>query len=257
MRKRAMQLDGGGSSATPTVPSYDQSADVVVDVREEAHTRVDLSRATVPAPRGLLEAPRWKLAVKRAIDVVLSLLLIVLLSPFMLVTIVVIRVASPGPALLPQARIGRGGRPFMMFKFRSMRVGAHEVREDYAELNETGGPVFKIKRDPRITGVGALLRRLSLDELPQLGNVLRGEMSLVGPRPPLPEEVAQYTPHQRQRLSVRPGMTCIWQVSGRSEIDFDRWVELDLRYIREWTLGMDVRLLFRTIPAVISGHGAY
>jgi lipopolysaccharide/colanic/teichoic acid biosynthesis glycosyltransferase len=256
MKKRSVQLDGGGSSPPEVAaPSEDQGMDAVVDLRQDGHARVDLSS---PAGRqGLVEAPRWKLAVKRGIDVVLSVFLILLLSPILVLTFLAVRLTSRGPGIIHQARIGLRGRPFRMFKFRSMHVGAHEAREEFAALNMMGGPVFKARRDPRATPVGRVIRRLSLDELPQLVNVLLGDMSLVGPRPPLPEEVARYTPYQRQRLLVRPGMTCIWQVSGRSEIDFERWVELDLQYIREWSLGMDFRLLLRTIPAVVSGHGAY
>jgi lipopolysaccharide/colanic/teichoic acid biosynthesis glycosyltransferase len=220
---------------------------------------VGLATTTIPRParRGLADAAAWQLAVKRGIDVVLSLLLLVLLAPLMALTVLAIRLTSRGPVVLPQERIGEGGRAFTMFKFRSMYLNAQETREAYAALNERDGPVFKIRRDPRTTPVGRVIRQLSIDEIPQLVNVLRGEMSLVGPRPPLPEEVAQYTAFQRQRLEARPGITCIWQVSGRSELDFDTWVEMDLEYIDNWNLWIDLRLLALTIPAVLSRRGAW
>jgi exopolysaccharide biosynthesis polyprenyl glycosylphosphotransferase len=237
--------------------------EIVVDLRDsDGPTMAAFSPQTTttiprPARRGLAEAAVWQLAVKRGIDVFLSVLLLVLLAPIMAFTVLAIRLTSRGPVVLPQERIGVGGRPFTMFKFRSMYLNAQETREAYAALNERDGPVFKIRRDPRTTPVGRLIRQLSIDELPQLVNVLRGEMSLVGPRPPLPEEVAQYTAFQRQRLEARPGITCIWQVSGRSELDFDTWVEMDLEYIDNWSLWIDLRLLARTIPAVLSRRGAW
>jgi lipopolysaccharide/colanic/teichoic acid biosynthesis glycosyltransferase len=255
MRKRAMDLESGQASAELAVELDDAGA--VIDLRQDGHAWIDIVDSVRAPGQGLLAAPLWKRAIKRAIDAVLSLILILVLAPIMLLVVLVVCLTSRGPGMLPQVRVGLRGRPFVMYKFRSMHVGAHEVRDVYAELNEAGGPAFKIRRDPRITPVGRVIRRLSLDELPQLLNVLRGEMSLVGPRPPLPEEVAEYASYQHQRLLVRPGMTCIWQVSGRSDIDFESWVEMDLQYIREWTLGLDLRLLIRTIPAVVSGHGAY
>ena len=144
-----------------------------------------------------------------------------------------------------------------MFKFRSMKVEAHEDRDEILHLNELEGPVFKIRDDPRVTRVGRAIRKLSIDELPQLLNVLAGDMSLVGPRPPLPEEYETYGPRERQRLAVKPGITCIWQVSGRSDLDFETWVDMDLEYIEGWTIRQDLKLLVLTIPAVLSGRGAY
>jgi exopolysaccharide biosynthesis polyprenyl glycosylphosphotransferase len=237
-------------------------SEIVVDLRDsDGPTMATVSPQTTTiltqATRGLVEAAAWQLAVKRGIDVVLSLFALVLLAPLMALTVLAIRLTSRGPAILPQERIGHGGQAFTMFKFRSMHLNAQEAKEAYAALNERDGPVFKIRRDPRTTRVGRLIRQLSIDEVPQLVNVLRGEMSLVGPRPPLPEEVAQYTPFHRQRLQVRPGITCIWQVSGRSELDFDTWVEMDLEYIHNWSLWIDLRILARTIPAVVSGRGAW
>ena len=195
--------------------------------------------------------------VKRSMDLVGALLLLVLLAPVLAIAALMVRVSSPGPALFVQERMGRHGRPFRMLKFRSMRVDAHQERIEVGHLNEATGPVFKIRDDPRLTPVGRVLRRLSLDELPQLINVVRGDMSLVGPRPPLPEEYATYDSRERRRLAVTPGITCLWQVSGRSDLDFATWVELDLKYIASWSLLLDLKILLRTIPAVLSGRGAY
>ncbi|MFN2557371.1 MAG: sugar transferase [Nitriliruptorales bacterium] len=200
---------------------------------------------------------RWKLGVKRAIDIVGSLLLLILFAPVLLIASLAIISTSPGHVLFVQERLGRDGRPFRMFKFRSMYRDAEARRAELADLNECTGPIFKVRNDPRITPVGRVLRKLSLDEMPQLLNVLRGDMSLVGPRPPLPDEYAVYGPRERGRLAVKPGLTCTWQVSGRSDLDFDTWMEMDLSYIRDWSLWLDVKLLLLTIPAVLSGRGAY
>jgi lipopolysaccharide/colanic/teichoic acid biosynthesis glycosyltransferase len=207
--------------------------------------------------RGLLWASWWQLLGKRSLDVAGSLVLLLLLLPVLLVTAAAIKVSSRGPVLYVHKRIGRGGKPFRMLKFRSMRVQAHEDREDILHLNQAAGPVFKIREDPRITKVGHLIRKLSIDELPQLVNVLLGDMSLVGPRPPLPEEYATYGARERRRMAVTPGLTCIWQVSGRSDVDFDTWVEMDLDYIESWNLRRDLKILLATVPAVVSGRGAY
>jgi lipopolysaccharide/colanic/teichoic acid biosynthesis glycosyltransferase len=154
-------------------------------------------------------------------------------------------------------RSGLNGRPFRLLKFRTMVEGAEERLSEVSHLNEMSGPVFKSARDPRLTGVGKLLRRFSIDELPQLWNVLAGDMSVVGPRPPLPEEVARYEAWQRRRLSMKPGLTCLWQISGRNEIpDFDRWMALDLKYIDTWTPFLDFKILLLTVPIVLSGRGA-
>jgi lipopolysaccharide/colanic/teichoic acid biosynthesis glycosyltransferase len=152
--------------------------------------------------------------------------------------------------------VGQGGRPFLMLKFRSMVVNAEELKSTLAAQNEQAGPVFKMKNDPRITRVGRFIRKYSIDELPQLVNVLRGDMSLVGPRPPLPAEVAKYESWQWRRLSVRPGLTCIWQVSGRNQISFEEWMKLDMQYIDHWSLAADLQLILRTIPVVLAGRGA-
>jgi lipopolysaccharide/colanic/teichoic acid biosynthesis glycosyltransferase len=206
---------------------------------------------------GLLDAASWQVVLKRIVDIVGGALLLALLLPVMLAAGVLVRATSSGPALYVQVRIGKGGEPFRMYKFRSMRRGADLTRGELRNLNEVTGPVFKIRSDPRITPVGRWLRRLSIDELPQLINVVRGDMSLVGPRPPLPQEYATYGARERDRLGVKPGITCIWQISGRSDIDFRTWVEMDLDYIASWNLRRDLRILLLTIPAVFSGRGAY
>ncbi len=193
---------------------------------------------------------------KRALDLVASALGLAALSPLLLVIAAAIKLTSAGPVLFRQVRVGRFGAPFVMYKFRSMGVDAERQLVGLRERNEQGGPVFKIRHDPRVTAVGRLLRRFSLDELPQLLNVLIGDMSLVGPRPPLPREVTQYEPWQRRRLSVRPGLTCIWQVQGRNDIGFREWMYLDMLYVDEWSFVGDLRLLLRTIPAVATGRGA-
>ena len=194
---------------------------------------------------------------RRALDVVVSALALLLLLPLLALLALLIRLDSPGPVLFVQTRVGKDGRPFPVFKFRSMFTDAEARLSSVLGGNERTGPVFKMRHDPRITRVGRPLRRYSLDEVPQLLNVLRGEMSLVGPRPALPREVALYTQAQRVRLSVVPGLTGLWQVSGRAELSFEQSVALDLEYVRRQSLGLNVVLMMKTIPAVITGHGAY
>jgi exopolysaccharide biosynthesis polyprenyl glycosylphosphotransferase len=196
------------------------------------------------------------LLIRRILDFAISAILIVGLSPLLLLVALLIRLDSPGPILYRQVRCGLNGRKFRFYKFRSMVEGAEEMKDNLAAHNVMNGPVFKMENDPRITRLGRILRTTSLDELPQLINVLRGEMSLVGPRPPLPEEVAQYTGWQRRRLSMKPGITGLWQVSGRNLLDFDRWIKLDLEYIDNWSLWLDVKILLRTIPAILFRRGA-
>lgn len=208
-------------------------------------------------PGGLLSAGTLGRASKRLVDIVGSGLMLLVLSPLLLVIAVAIRLSSPGPAVYVQSRVGKDGEPFSFYKFRSMIDGAHQLKEGLLAGNEASGPVFKMKDDPRITPLGYWLRRFSLDELPQLWNVLNGSMSLVGPRPALPEEVATYSAREKVRLLVKPGLTCTWQVSGRSEVEFSRWVEMDIDYILNWSPWLDTRLLLATIPAVIAGRGAY
>jgi exopolysaccharide biosynthesis polyprenyl glycosylphosphotransferase len=196
------------------------------------------------------------LFIKRVIDVVVSATALLVLSPLLLLTALTIRLESAGPALFSQERIGKMGRRFRLLKFRSMVSNADEQRDALRAHNEMDGPMFKMRRDPRVTRVGRLIRKTSIDELPQLINVLRGEMSLVGPRPSLPEEVRQFKPWQRRRLSMKPGITCIWQVSGRNKVDFERWMELDLEYIDHWSLWLDLKILAKTVPVVVFGIGA-
>ncbi|MDA8233297.1 MAG: sugar transferase [Clostridia bacterium] len=199
----------------------------------------------------------WQVAVKRVIDIVASALGLVLLAPLFALVAVAIMVDNPGPVIFKQKRVGKNGRIFDFYKFRSMVVNAEELREELAAANEADGPVFKIKHDPRVTRVGAFIRKYSIDELPQLFNVLKGDMSLVGPRPPLTSEVEEYGDWEWRRLEVTPGLTCIWQVSGRSNISFDKWIELDIYYIENWSLWLDIRILLQTIPVVLTGKGAY
>ena len=194
---------------------------------------------------------------KRLIDLVLASLGLVATIPIWIAIVVAIRTDSPGPALFVQERVGRHGRRFKFYKFRSMYIDAEARLAEVEASNEVSGPVFKMRNDPRVTRVGAFLRRTSLDELPQLINVLNGEMSLVGPRPPLPKEVAQYRPSDMVRLAVKPGLTCLWQVGGRSTVSFDRWMELDREYVQNMSLWLDLCLLARTVGAVLSMRGAY
>ena len=178
------------------------------------------------------------------------------LSPLLLAIALAIKLDSPGPVLFRQLRCGLHGRPFTFLKFRSMRVDAEALKKQLAPFNEMDGPAFKMTNDPRVTPVGRFLRRTSLDELPQLWNILRGDMSFVGPRPAVLEEVRQYEPWQRRRLSMQPGLTCLWQVSGRNELTFDEWMRLDLEYIDNWSLWLDLKIALKTIPAVLLGRGA-
>jgi exopolysaccharide biosynthesis polyprenyl glycosylphosphotransferase len=196
------------------------------------------------------------LAAKRVFDVVVSFIVLAVLSPVLLALAAAVKLDSPGPVLFKQKRVGLQGRTFSILKFRSMYVDAEARLESLRAHNEMSGPVFKMRNDPRITKVGRFIRMTSLDEFPQFWNVLRGEMSVVGPRPPLPSEVRQYKRWQRRRLSVKPGITCLWQISGRSNVDFDRWMELDLEYIDQWSLWNDIQICLKTIPAVLGARGA-
>ena len=208
-------------------------------------------------PRGLVDAATWQLVAKRGMDIVMSVLAVVILTPLLLAVAILVATTSRGPIFYVQERVGRGGKPFRIVKFRSMYRDAHDRRGEHAGQNIHHGPIFKIRDDPRITPVGRAIRRLSIDELPQFFNVLVGSMSLVGPRPALPEEFLDYTDRERDRLLVKPGVTCIWQVSGRSDVDFDTWIDMDLEFIEEWSLRLDLKLLVKTVPAVITGRGAY
>lgn len=199
----------------------------------------------------------WQGMTKRLLDIVVAALLLLALAPVLALIAIAIRLESAGPVIFRQPRCGRGGAYFAYYKFRSMVVDAEARRIELEEINEADGPIFKIRRDPRISRVGRVLRRTSLDELPQLWNVLRGEMSLVGPRPPLPSEVAKYGAWEHNRLLVRGGMTGLWQVSGRSDLSFQQMVILDATYIERWSLWLDLRILARTVLAVASTRGAY
>lgn len=199
----------------------------------------------------------WQMAIKRFADILLSFIGIMVLLPFFPIVALLIKLTSPGPIFFRQTRCGLNGRLFQIYKFRSMVVDAEAKQAELLHLNEMSGPVFKATNDPRFTIIGQWLRKTSIDELPQLWNVLRGEISLIGPRPPVPQEVAKYEPWQRRRLSMRPGITGYWQVNGRSEIkDFNKWMRLDLEYIDRWSLLFDMKIILKTIPVVFLGKGA-
>ncbi|MDP8224072.1 MAG: sugar transferase [Candidatus Lernaella stagnicola] len=208
-----------------------------------------LTFSTTPSQVGQLLA-------KGVMDRVVAFVALVILSPLMLAISVAIKVSGSGAVLFHQVRSGLNGRLFKMYKFRTMVENAEDLKKDLADQNEMSGPVFKMKDDPRVTHLGRWLRRTSLDELPQLFNVLIGDMSLVGPRPPVPEEVENYERWQRRRLSMKPGLTCFWQIAGRNEIDFSQWMVLDLKYIDNWSLKLDIIIMLKTIPVVLLGRGA-
>ena len=198
-----------------------------------------------------------QLLIKRLFDLFSSIIAIILLSPVFLITAIIVKVSSKGPIFFRQQRCSLNGRRFTLYKFRTMVVGAEAKLKELLAYNEMQGPVFKMENDPRLTKVGKFLRKFSIDELPQFWNVFRGDMSLVGPRPPLPAEVDKYEPWQRRRLSMRPGITCLWQACGRNKInDFDEWMELDLEYIDNWSLWFDFKILLKTVPVVLFGIGA-
>lgn len=234
-------------------------ARIVPDLFQLALSRVDIEDLGGIPIIGVKEISitGWNLALKRANDLVLSLAGLILLFPLMLFISVAIKLDSPGPVLFKQDRVGKGGRRFVFYKFRSMHQGAEEERPQLTDQNEVVGPTFKIRHDPRCTRVGRVLRRTSLDELPQLYNVLRGEMSLVGPRPAIPLEVEQYQEWHRRRLEISPGMTGLWQVSGRSQLTFDEMCLLDIYYLENWSPLLDLKIALKTAPAVLAGRGAY
>lgn len=201
--------------------------------------------------------PAWALAVKRWVDVAVSIVGLIATSPLMCVIALTVKLFSKGPVFFSQQRCGLGGKPFRVLKFRSMVVGADGMRQDIEHLNEMTGPVFKVSRDPRVTSLGRMLRRFSLDELPQLWNVLRGDMSLVGPRPLPTEEAAACTAEQKRREEMRPGLICLWQVRGRSDIrSFEEWMRSDIEYVDNWSLWLDFKILLAAVPAVLLGRGA-
>jgi lipopolysaccharide/colanic/teichoic acid biosynthesis glycosyltransferase len=201
--------------------------------------------------------PNSWLTTKRAIDIAVSIFVLTITAPVVFVALIGIWAVTGGSPIFMQERVGRDGRPFRMFKLRTMVCGAHLLHDDMRPLSEVDGPVFKMRDDPRLHALGAFLRRTSIDEIPNFINVLRGEMAVVGPRPPLPSEVANYDLFARQRLEVKPGVTCLWQISGRSELSFDAWMALDNAYIEHWSPLLDLSIIVRTIPAVIRGIGAH
>ena len=196
-------------------------------------------------------------AIKRLIDITCSFVGILVLSPLFIIIAIIIKFTSKGPVFFSQKRVGKYGREFDMYKFRSMVVNAEELKEKLAAQNEMSGPMFKMKDDPRVTKVGKFIRKTSIDELPQLWNVLKGDMSLVGPRPSLPKEVAQFEGWMYKRLEVKPGLTCYWQVSGRNNIEFDEWMRLDIKYVEERSFWIDMKLIFKTVFVLFGDNNAY
>ncbi|MGB8348318.1 MAG: sugar transferase [Ktedonobacteraceae bacterium] len=238
---------------------FGSSFKLVPDLYELSLSRIDMETIEGIPLLNIKQVPMntWQDLVTRLIDVTGSLLILFLSTPFWLLIALAIRLDSAGEIIYTQTRIGQTGRPFKMYKFRSMYKNAEQMQSVLWEQNEAQGPMFKIKDDPRVTHVGKFLRRTSLDEFPQFLNIIRGEMSLVGPRPPLPSEVATYQEWQKERLAIKPGLTGLWQVRGRSDISFDEGVLMDLYYIQNWSLHLYFQILFRTIPAVLRRRGAY
>ncbi|MGA2197868.1 MAG: sugar transferase [Bryobacteraceae bacterium] len=231
---------------------------VAVDFFPHVNSTVSLDRfGTIPLLT-FSAAPydEIRLLVKRSTDVVIAAAGLLVLAPLMALTALVIRLTSPGPAIFRQVRCGLNGRRFLFYKFRSMVENAEDLKPSLAHLNARDEVVFKIPHDPRLTAVGRYLRKFSIDEWPQLWNVLRGDMSLVGPRPAVPSEVDQYQRWQRRRLRMRPGLTCLWAICGRDQVDFETWMKMDMQYIDNWSLALDWKILLRTIPRVLTGHGA-
>jgi len=231
---------------------------LVVDFFPHVNSQVYLDRLGSTPLLTFSAAPHdeIRLLAKRGTDVVLAAAALVLLLPFMLLIALLIRITSPGPAIFRQERCGLNGRRFVFYKFRSMCDNAEELKPSVAHLSHKT-TAFKIRNDPRLTGVGRVLRKFSIDEWPQLWNVLKGDMSLVGPRPAVPEEVENYETWQRRRLRMRPGLTCLWAVQGRDTLDFDTWMRMDMQYIDTWSLALDWKIILRTIPRVLTGRGAY
>ncbi|MFA7257582.1 MAG: sugar transferase [Kiritimatiellales bacterium] len=240
----------------------------VYQARQELFKTLDL-----PVSKADIKRLRWRqrcrllvwewalsslLVIKRLMDVVCSFIAIILLIPLFIVVSVLIVLEDGWPVLYMQQRVGINGGIFNFYKFRSMRRGADRLKEQLMAQNEsTDGVIFKMKKDPRVTRIGRVLRRFSIDEMPQFFNVLAGDLSLVGPRPPLSSEVAQYTLEERKRLHIKPGLTCLWQIGGRSEIPFEQQVRLDMEYIHSRSIWQDIRIILKTIPAVLFGRGAY
>lgn len=246
-------------TAEDTESLYDSN--VVIDITggevniEVADQRVGELVLTPHA--GLLGASQTQRLLKRTTDIIGAAVAMLLFAPVFILISIGVKLSSPGPVFYSRPRVGKDAKPFRFVKFRTMYIDADKRKSDLLEHNEVGGPIFKMKNDPRITPFGRLLRKTSLDELPQLMHVLSGKMSLVGVRPQLPEEVAAYTEIHAQRLLVKPGLTCIWQVSGRSDVDFETWIRMDLEYIASWSPLLDLKILLKTFGAVVSGRGAY
>ena len=237
--------------------AYNQPTDLA-QLYSELKSRPSKKRHSAPRMIAWRYTVLLSYQLKRFFDIVVSAFLLIVLFPFLVLISILIKLTSPGPIIFTQIRVGRYGRHFRFYKFRSMYVDAETRKDSLMQQNESkDGVIFKIKDDPRVTPIGRFLRKYSIDEAPQFFNVLLGDMSLVGPRPPLPSEVAQYSLDDRKRLEILPGITCIWQISGRSDIPFREQVVLDKEYIREQSFWKDVLILFRTIPAVIAGKGAY
>ena len=242
-------IAGGGAVAVPKGLSVEERVDRL------AHA---IDWASFLPERVNTTSYRVQQVIKRIIDIVLSATLLVLLSPLFLVVAILVKLTSEGPVFYEFRVLGKNARRFVAYKFRTMVQNADELKPSLLHNNEMRGPAFKMRADPRVTPLGKWLRKFSIDELPQLWSVLVGDMSLVGPRPPFADEFVRYEPWQWGRLAVTPGITCIWQVTGRSDIrDFDEWARLDMRYIREWNLWLDAKILLMTIPAVLRGKGAY
>lgn len=259
----ALPIDKYGPLVETIVRQCEEQG-IIVRVRTEM-SHLQVARSYVDQLQGVPvmtvqsgPADSWQLIMKRAIDIVGSAALLLALAPLFAIVPLLIKFDSPGPILFAQERVGHNKRRFKVLKFRTMVVDAEQQLNMLEHLNEVEGPVFKIKKDPRITRVGAFLRRFSIDELPQLVNVLKGEMSLVGPRPlPIRDVERIDVRSHKRRFSIKPGITCLWQVNGRSNVGFNEWVRMDLDYIDKWSLGLDLLILIKTIPAVFKGPGAY
>jgi len=210
-----------------------------------------------PSEPGARTVPKSWWGLKRTMDVVFGALFLALAAPVIAAAALAIMIVSPGSPFFVQRRVGRLGRPFALWKLRTMVCGAHLLHDGLQHLNEVDGPVFKIRKDPRLHSLGAFLRKSSIDELPNFWNVLTGDMSIVGPRPPLPSEVEHYSEYAMRRLTVKPGITCLWQTSGRSNLSFDEWMRLDNEYIDTWTPLCDLKIMLRTIPTVLRREGAH
>ncbi|WP_176560283.1 sugar transferase [Brevibacillus dissolubilis] len=238
---------------------YDVDFKVIPDMFNIISSPIELGHITTMPYFSLVRTPMKgiNLVWKRFFDIILSVIIVLLLSPLFLVTAIAIKLDSKGELIYRQQRVGKNGQLFHMYKFRSMVQEAEKLLASLEDANEADGPVFKIKNDPRLTKVGKFIRKYSIDELPQLFNVIKGDMSLVGPRPPLPVEVEQYGDREWRRMEVVPGITGMWQVSGRSNLRFQQWVDLDLYYIENWSILLDLKIMLRTIPAVLKGEGAY